>query len=126
MSVSRSCAMRDEIRAISLACSSSLRGPVGHVGTEALGPCVRRDVRRRATCGPRAGVGVGELHLPEPEALHLAAGEHDAGFEHVEDRVVVPGAPVAGDDDGRTRSIRCHRSTGVMRAPGSWEHRGYR
>ena len=69
-----------------------------------------------------AGVGVGELHLPEPEALHLAAGEHDAGFEHVEDRVVVPGAdcwrrrrsnpidPVSSEHWG-------HASAGVMGAP---------
>ena len=53
-----------------------------------------------------AGEGVGELDVSEAQALHLAAGEHDAGLDRVEHVVVVAGAAVAGDQLGAVAAGR--------------------
>ena len=49
---------------------------------------------------PEAGVGVGHLHLARPQALDLAAAQHQPGLERLEDGEVTPGLAVAGDELG--------------------------
>ena len=61
--------------------------------------CTRRCSRRRARLRPfDAAVGFVEREPAGAEALHFAADEHDAAFERIEHRVVVPGLAVVGDD----------------------------
>src|ERR1700737_5053458 len=54
-----------------------------------------------------SSVGVPQLPLSLPQRFHLAAGQHDAALEGLEDVVIVPGFPVLGDRTG-TGGLRGH------------------
>jgi hypothetical protein len=76
-----------------------LAGTVRIVGTDSVGELVRRDVH---TVEPHlavdhAGVRIRDLQVPEPEHLHLAAVQHDARLDRVENGVVVPGLAIRGN-----------------------------
>ena len=101
-SARRSWAMRAWRRSISAAVQQQLAASVGIVGADAVGELVRGDVHAlqpQLAPGP-AGVGVGELDLAEPQALDLAALQHDPGLDGVEDGVVVARPAVGGDRRG--------------------------
>ena len=63
-------------------------------------------------------IRVGQLHVAEAQALDLAAAQHDAALERVDDRVVVPCPAVAAMEAamGRSRDREARTAGG---------HRGY-
>ena len=69
-------------------------------GRRSPGQTHRRDVDalqpQHAALEP--GVGLGQLHLAGPQALHLAAVQDEAALHLVEDGVVVASLPVGGDE----------------------------
>ena len=72
----------------------------GFVATHADGKLIGGDVHALEPqfAVDHVGVGVGELHLASSGAFHLAAEQHNAGLDHVQDGVVVPGLAIARDE----------------------------
>ena len=73
---------------------------VGIVRADAVRHLIRGNVH---TVQPQlpvddAGEGIGDLRVPLAQRLHLAATEHDARLERVDDVVVAMGAPVTGNE----------------------------
>src|SRR6478735_9563854 len=85
-----------------LGVEEQLAGAVRVVGADAVGVAVRRDVHAVQPDLPvdHPGIRVGQLHVAEAQALDLAAAQHDAALERLDDRVVVPCSAVGGDGGG--------------------------
>ncbi len=90
-----------------------LAGPLRVVPSVA-GERVRRDVGvlQPQFAAPDFGVGVLEVDVPGPQALHLRPHQRDPGLERVDDLVVVAGPAVGGDD------LAAHGAPLRGRAPG--------